>query len=236
MGFGDVKMLAMIGAFLGVKLVILTFVLSSLIGGVVGVVLIASRRGRDGHRGAVRHDAGGAALVASLRGDEIVRWYLSVYGWCVSAAHPRNCNPLFRIGTLPAHLGNEAVIMACKSLTAATCSEGILLAQLDRRARPRRTARTRAMSTFFEMTAGFTLVELMLAIAIGLLVVGMAVGGVPGMIKTAKADGGLDIVVGGLRAARELSTSDRRNVQLSFGTNTPQGQSRRVSQRHPRRP
>ena len=45
MGFGDVKMLAMIGAFLGLKLVILTFVLSSLIGGVVGVVLIASRRG-----------------------------------------------------------------------------------------------------------------------------------------------------------------------------------------------
>jgi prepilin-type N-terminal cleavage/methylation domain-containing protein len=68
---------------------------------------------------------------------------------------------------------------------------------------------------------GFTLVELMMAIAIGLLVMGLAVAAVPSMMKTAKADSGLDMVVAGLRAARELSTSDRRNVQLQFvGTNT----------------
>jgi prepilin-type N-terminal cleavage/methylation domain-containing protein len=72
------------------------------------------------------------------------------------------------------------------------------------------------MTTLLRNDRGFTLVELMMAIAIGLLVVGLAVGSVPSMMKTAKADSGLDIVVSGLRAARELSTSDRRNVQLQF--------------------
>ena len=69
------------GAFLGLKLVILTFVLSSLIGGVVGAVLIASRRG--GLSSAVPFGTmlAAAACVASLYGDGIVRWYLSIYGW-----------------------------------------------------------------------------------------------------------------------------------------------------------
>jgi prepilin-type N-terminal cleavage/methylation domain-containing protein len=67
---------------------------------------------------------------------------------------------------------------------------------------------------------GFTLTELMLAITIGLIVVGMAMGGVSGMIKTARADGGLATLASGLRAAREAAIGNRRNVELSFGTNT----------------
>jgi prepilin-type N-terminal cleavage/methylation domain-containing protein len=67
---------------------------------------------------------------------------------------------------------------------------------------------------------GFTLVELMLAIAIGMVVVGMAMGGVPGMLKVARADGGLAQLAAGVRAARELSVSTRRNVRVTFGTNT----------------
>jgi hypothetical protein len=63
------------------------------------------------------------------------------------------------------------------------------------------------------------MVELMLAIAIGMIVVGMAMGGVPGMVKTSRADGGLATAAAGLRAARELSVSSRRNVQLTFATN-----------------
>jgi len=81
MGFGDVKMLAMIGAFLGLKLVILTFILSSLIGGVVGIVLIASRRGELSTAVPFGTMLAAAALVASLWGDGIVRSYLSMYGW-----------------------------------------------------------------------------------------------------------------------------------------------------------
>lgn len=77
------------------------------------------------------------------------------------------------------------------------------------------------MKTSFGNSRGFTVIELMLAIAIGLMVVGMAVGAVPSMMKTARADSGIDTLMAGLRAARELSTSDRRNVQLQFvGTNS----------------
>ena len=42
---GDVKLLAMIGAFLGWKLVLLTLVLASFSGSLIGVALIASKRG-----------------------------------------------------------------------------------------------------------------------------------------------------------------------------------------------
>ena len=67
---------------------------------------------------------------------------------------------------------------------------------------------------------GFTITELMLAVAIGVIVVGMALGGVTGLIKNTRADGGLATAAAGLRAARELSVSTRRNVQITFGTNT----------------
>jgi hypothetical protein len=53
-----------------------------------------------------------------------------------------------------------------------------------------------------------------------MIVVGMAMGGVPGMIKTSRADGGLAGLAAGLRGAREAAISSRRNVQVTFGTNT----------------
>jgi len=81
MGFGDVKMLAMVGAFLGVKLVALTFVLSSLIGGVIGAFLIASRRGRLATAVPFGTMIALAALIASVHGDRIVSWYLAQFAW-----------------------------------------------------------------------------------------------------------------------------------------------------------
>jgi leader peptidase (prepilin peptidase) / N-methyltransferase len=45
MGGGDVKMLAMIGAFLGWKLVLVTLVLSSVAGSLIGVFVIVLKRG-----------------------------------------------------------------------------------------------------------------------------------------------------------------------------------------------
>jgi len=79
MGGGDVKMLAMIGAFLGWKLVILTLVLSSFLGAIIGVLVIAIRRGGMKHALPYGTFLSLAALTASLVGSEIVDWYLSLY-------------------------------------------------------------------------------------------------------------------------------------------------------------
>jgi leader peptidase (prepilin peptidase)/N-methyltransferase len=79
MGGGDVKMLAMVGAFLGWKLVIVTLFLSSILGSVIGIVVIASRRG--GMKYALPYGTFIAlgALVASLYGERIVNWYVGLY-------------------------------------------------------------------------------------------------------------------------------------------------------------
>ena len=79
MGGGDVKMLAMIGAFLGWKLVIVTLVLSSVAGSVIGLLVIASRRGDMKYALPYGTFLALGALVASILGDQIVAWYVSLY-------------------------------------------------------------------------------------------------------------------------------------------------------------
>jgi leader peptidase (prepilin peptidase) / N-methyltransferase len=79
MGGGDVKMLAMIGAFLGWKLVILTLVLSSVAGSVIGMALIATRRGGLKYELPYGTFLALAALAASLVGEQIVAWYVGMY-------------------------------------------------------------------------------------------------------------------------------------------------------------
>ncbi|HEY2432121.1 MAG TPA: prepilin peptidase [Vicinamibacterales bacterium] len=77
MGFGDVKMLAMVGAVLGLRLVLLTFILSTMIGGVVAVALIATRRANMATAVPFGTMLAAAALAASLYGDVILAWYLA---------------------------------------------------------------------------------------------------------------------------------------------------------------
>lgn len=79
MGGGDVKMLAMIGAFLGWQLVIVTLVFSSIAGSVIGVLLIVTKRG--GLKYALPYGTflALAALVSSLAGAQIVNWYVGMY-------------------------------------------------------------------------------------------------------------------------------------------------------------
>jgi leader peptidase (prepilin peptidase) / N-methyltransferase len=79
MGGGDVKMLAMIGAFLGWKLTILTLVLSSFAGALIGALVIALRRGGMKYSLPYGTFLSLAALTASLVGSRLVDWYLTLY-------------------------------------------------------------------------------------------------------------------------------------------------------------
>jgi leader peptidase (prepilin peptidase)/N-methyltransferase len=79
MGFGDVKMLAMIGAFLGWKLTLLTFVLSTMAGGLLGAGLLLAGRGKMNTALPFGTFLALGALAASIAGERIVEWYLSLY-------------------------------------------------------------------------------------------------------------------------------------------------------------
>ena len=76
LGGGDVKMLAMIGAFVGWKLTLVTLVLASFAGSLVGVALIVAGTGGMKHKlpfGTFL--ALGAALAATI-GQGLLDWYL----------------------------------------------------------------------------------------------------------------------------------------------------------------
>jgi leader peptidase (prepilin peptidase) / N-methyltransferase len=79
MGMGDVKMLAMIGAFLGWRSVLLTLILSSFVGAVVGVVLMTAKR--EGLKYALPFGTflALAAFVAMLLGEPILNWYFRYF-------------------------------------------------------------------------------------------------------------------------------------------------------------
>ncbi len=79
MGGGDVKMLAMIGAFLGWQLVLITLVLSSVTGAVIGVIVIALRRGDMKYALPFGTFLSLAAIIASLYGEPMVQWYTGLY-------------------------------------------------------------------------------------------------------------------------------------------------------------
>lgn len=78
MGLGDVKMLAMVGAFLGAPLVMLTMLLGSVIGSLYVMPLLAT--GRHGMKTPLPFGPflGVAALVAAFWGDAILGWYLGL--------------------------------------------------------------------------------------------------------------------------------------------------------------
>jgi leader peptidase (prepilin peptidase)/N-methyltransferase len=79
MGMGDVKMLAMVGAFLGWKAVLVTLVLASFTGALVGVIMLRRRENAMKYALPFGTFLSAGALVASLAGDSLVAWYLSFY-------------------------------------------------------------------------------------------------------------------------------------------------------------
>ena len=79
LGMGDVKMLAAIGAFLGWQAVLLTLVLSSLSGALIGVAMIAAQRGSMKYALPFGTFLALGALVAMLVGQPIIDWYVAFY-------------------------------------------------------------------------------------------------------------------------------------------------------------
>jgi leader peptidase (prepilin peptidase)/N-methyltransferase len=79
MGMGDVKMLAMLGAFLGWRAVLLTLVLSSFAGAIVGVLLMLGSRRNLQYALPFGTFLALGALVSMLSGEAILEWYLGFY-------------------------------------------------------------------------------------------------------------------------------------------------------------
>ena len=79
LGFGDVKMLAMIGAFLGWQLMLLTLVFASFAGSLVALVLMAARRADWQSKLPLGTFLALAAVPVSVFGQDIVNWYLGFY-------------------------------------------------------------------------------------------------------------------------------------------------------------
>jgi leader peptidase (prepilin peptidase)/N-methyltransferase len=79
LGMGDVKMLALIGAFLGWKLVLLTLALGSFLGSFVGLGLIVTRRGDMKLALPFGTFLAIAAMISASVGDSLVAWYMGFY-------------------------------------------------------------------------------------------------------------------------------------------------------------
>ncbi len=77
LGFGDVKMLAMVGAFLGVSGTLLTIVVGALAGSIIGLLFI-KLTGKDAATYPLPFGSflGAAALVAALEGQNFIGWYV----------------------------------------------------------------------------------------------------------------------------------------------------------------
>ncbi|MCW3479897.1 A24 family peptidase [Neisseriaceae bacterium JH1-16] len=76
MGYGDFKLLAALGAWLGWQVLPLVILLSSLVGALVGVILIATRRAERQQGIPFGPYLAAAGWIAFMWGDRIMMWYL----------------------------------------------------------------------------------------------------------------------------------------------------------------
>lgn len=79
MGMGDVKMLAMIGAFLGWKAVLVTLVLSSFSGAIIGVILLSTQKGDMKFALPFGTFLALGALAAMFVGGPFITWYAGFF-------------------------------------------------------------------------------------------------------------------------------------------------------------
>jgi leader peptidase (prepilin peptidase)/N-methyltransferase len=79
LGMGDVKMLAMVGAFIGWKLTLVTLVMASLSGSLIGLALIVTRRGTLKYALPFGTFLALGAAVAATVGPGLLDWYMGLF-------------------------------------------------------------------------------------------------------------------------------------------------------------
>ena len=81
MGFGDVKMIAMIGAFLGFQETLLTLILASVLGSVSGVIyVLITKKDMSTYELPFGSFIGLAGLAVALWGHVVRPWYFGGAG------------------------------------------------------------------------------------------------------------------------------------------------------------
>jgi len=78
MGLGDVKMMLMVGAFLGAKRTLLTILTGSVLGSVLGIVFILAKRKEKDYELPFGTFLGMAAVLVMFFGGPVVDWYQSL--------------------------------------------------------------------------------------------------------------------------------------------------------------
>lgn len=76
MGFGDVKMMAMVGAFLGAPLTLLTIMIGSLLGSVIGLAFIRLASKTREYELPFGTFLSLAGIISVLYGQDLIRWYI----------------------------------------------------------------------------------------------------------------------------------------------------------------
>ena len=75
MGVGDIKLMGMVGAFIGVKKALLTIMMGSMIGALIGLAFIKLTRKDFKYELPFGSFLGIAAIISSLWGTQLISWY-----------------------------------------------------------------------------------------------------------------------------------------------------------------
>jgi leader peptidase (prepilin peptidase)/N-methyltransferase len=78
MGYGDFKLLAALGAWLGVKMILPIILFASFTGALVGIVMVLSKRLQPANPIAFGPYLAAGGVLALFYGEQIVAWYLSL--------------------------------------------------------------------------------------------------------------------------------------------------------------
>ncbi len=78
MGGGDIKLLAMIGAFIGLKGILITLVLGSAVGAVVGLFVVGFSKGEEPAKIPFGPFLSIGALSHLFWGNELINWYIGI--------------------------------------------------------------------------------------------------------------------------------------------------------------